>query len=58
MSTTTTSDTRTVSLSAHQLRLVRGLVEQACMRCSPSDMRRVIDLDRLSALLDDALDRC
>jgi hypothetical protein len=46
---------RTVTLSAHDLRLVRNLVERACAQCSPTDMKRVIDLDRLHEALDEAL---
>jgi hypothetical protein len=53
---TVTSEMRTVTLSDHELRLMRSLVEYACTHCSPSDMRRVIDLDRLSDALDAALD--
>lgn len=50
------TDMRTVTLSAHELRLVRNLVERARMQSGVSDMRRVIELDRLSDALDHALD--
>jgi len=50
-----TTEMRTVTLSAHELRLVRKLVEHACLQCSVSDMRRVIELDRLGEALDEAL---
>ncbi len=43
-------------LSAAELRLMRNLVEHACRQCSVSDMRRVIELDRLSNALEEALE--
>ena len=52
---TFTIETRTVTLSAADLRLMRNLVEHACAHCSPTDMKRVIDLDRLCEAIDAAL---
>ena len=52
----TVADERcTVTLSAADLRLVRNLVDYACRLAGPSDMRRVIDLERVRASLDEAL---
>ena len=49
------SEMRTVTLSPQDLRLIRNLVEHAWTQCSPSDMKRVIDLDRLHEAIDAAL---
>jgi hypothetical protein len=51
-----TTEMRAVMLSAAELRLMRNLVEHACRQCSVSDMRRVIELDRLSNALEEALE--
>jgi hypothetical protein len=48
-------ESHTVTLSADDLRLVRNLVDRACTLVGPSDMRRAIDLERVRALLDEAL---
>jgi hypothetical protein len=53
--TSAAGESRTVTLSASDLRLVRNLVEYACTLVGPSDMRRVIDLERVRASLDEAL---
>jgi hypothetical protein len=53
--TTVGVDLCTVTLSASDLRLVRNLVDHACTLVGPSDMRRVIDLERVRASLDEAL---
>jgi hypothetical protein len=53
--TSATSESATVTLSTSDLRLVRNLVDYACTLAGPSDMRRVIDLERVRASLDEAL---
>ena len=53
--TTVAGEICTVTLSAADLRLVRNLVDYACTLAGPSDMRRVIDLERVRASLDEAL---
>lgn len=49
------SEVCTVTLSAHEVRLVRNLVERACLSATPTNMRYLIDLERVTDALDDAL---
>jgi hypothetical protein len=51
------SDVRSVTLDTRDVRLLRHLVDHAFGLSSPSDMRRVIDLERVAAALDEALRR-
>ena len=50
------SEMRTVTLSTHDVRIVRNLVERACLSASPTNMRYLIDLERIAAVLEDALE--
>jgi hypothetical protein len=48
-------DLRTVSLTPRELSVVRNLVHAARGRATPTDMQWVMDLDRLTIVLDDAM---
>ena len=48
-------DLRTVSLTPRELSVVRNLVRAARGRATPTDMQWVIDLDRLTLALDEAI---
>jgi hypothetical protein len=48
-------DLRTLSLTPRELSVVRNLVRAARGRATPADMQWVIDLDRLTIVLDEAM---
>jgi hypothetical protein len=48
-------DLRTVSLTPRELSVVRNLVRAARAHGTPADMQRVIDLDTLTIVLDEAI---